>query len=52
MLEGVIGRTHQRASFDVFEAHSFAEDFEFCKFVRMDIADDGQMFARGLQILA
>lgn len=52
LLEGVIGRADERAGFDVFEAHGFAADLEFGELAGMNVADDGQMIARGLEILA
>jgi len=36
----------------VLEAHGLAEHFVFGEFVRMHVADDGQMFASGLQVLS
>ena len=48
LLEGVVGRPHQGARFDVFEAHFLAQALEFGKFVRMDKAVDRKMFGRWL----
>ena len=52
LVEGVVGRADQGSGFDVLEAHGFAEDLIFGKFVGVDVADDREMFSRGLQILA
>src|SRR6266478_2956520 len=32
LIEGVVGRAHQRAGFDVLEAHGFTEHFVFGEF--------------------
>src|SRR5262249_48263677 len=52
LVESVIRRTHERAGFDVLEAHLFTGHLVFAKFVGMNVADDWQMFARRLQVLA
>ena len=52
MFERVIRRTHERPCFDVFETHGFAEDFEFGELVGVNVADDGEMVAGGLEVLA
>lgn len=36
----------------MLESHLLAQNFIFRKFIRMNIANDGQVFARGLKILA
>ncbi len=36
----------------MFEAHGFAENLVFGKLVGMNVANDGQMIASGLQILS
>jgi len=41
LIEGMVGRAHQRASFHVFEAHSFAEEFVFGEFIGMNVPNDG-----------
>src|SRR6266852_6251532 len=51
LVEGVVGRAHQRPGFNVFEAHRFAQYFVFGEFAGMRVANDGQMFASRLQIL-
>jgi hypothetical protein len=52
LVEGVVGRAHERASLDVLEAHGFSENFVLGEFIGVDVADDGQVLAGGLEILA
>ena len=52
LFEGVVGGTDKRASFDVLEAHGFAEHFEFGEFVGMDVPRYGEMIACRLEVLA
>ena len=40
-----------RAGFDVLEAHCLSQELVFGKLVRMDISNDGQVIARGLEVL-
>jgi hypothetical protein len=48
LIEGVVGRAHEGAGLNVFEAHGFAENFEFGEFVGVDVAEDREMFTGGL----
>jgi hypothetical protein len=52
LIEGVVRGAHQRAGFYVFEAHRFAAHFVLGKFIGMNVTNNREMFARGLQILA
>ena len=52
MIEGVVGGAHQGAGFDVLEAYLLLADaLVFGEFVRMDEANNGEVVARGLEIL-
>jgi hypothetical protein len=37
----VVGRAHQRAGFDVPEAHGFPQHFVVGEFIGMHVANDG-----------
>ena len=52
LFKGVVGRANQRPGLDVFDAHGFAEALEFGELVGMNVALDGQVFGRGLHVLA
>jgi len=43
LLEGVIGRAHQRTGFDVLEAHLLAQALVLREFVRVKEALDGRV---------
>ena len=52
LLEGVVGGTHQRAGLDVPQAHLFAQGLVLREFVGVDVTNDWQVLAGGLEVLA
>ncbi len=52
LIKGVVGGTNERSGFDVLETHLLAKNLVIGKFIGMDVANDGQVFACGLEILA
>ena len=52
MVEGVVGRANERARFNMLETHLLAQNFKFGKFIRVDVANYREMFARRLKVLA
>src|SRR5262249_40963226 len=52
LIKGVVGRANEWARLDVFETDPLAKNFVLGKFVRVNVADDREMFTCRLQILA
>ncbi len=45
LIEGVVGRAHERAGLDVLETHLFAEALVLREFIGVDETNDRQMIA-------
>ena len=52
LIESVVGRSNERARFNMLETHLLAQNLIFRKFIRVDVADYREMFARRLKVLA
>jgi len=52
LIEGVVGRSNERARFNMLETHPLAQNPIFRKFIRVDVANYREMFARRLKVLA
>ena len=52
LFECVVRRADKGTGLNVLEAHAFSLAFEFRKFIGVDVALDGKMGGRRLQILS